>query len=78
LWWFGGLLAVKSVANVVNGRALFESEKIGVVSKGRRNTQLRPTFNENKKLKALARIRSAGTLPWLGLATSAKQIDSSE
>ena len=49
-----------------------------VVSMGRRNTQLRPTFNENKKLKALARIRSAGALPWLGLATSAKQIDSSE
>jgi hypothetical protein len=25
LWCFGGLLAVKSVANVVNGRALFGS-----------------------------------------------------
>jgi hypothetical protein len=30
-----------------------------------------------QKLKALARVRSAGTLPWLGLATPAKQIDSS-
>jgi hypothetical protein len=29
------------------------------------------------KVNALARVRSAGTLPWLGLATSAKQIDSS-
>ena len=47
------------------------------VSMGQRNTQLRPTFIENKILKALARVRSAGTLPWLGLATSAKQIDSS-
>jgi hypothetical protein len=33
LWCFGGQLAVKSVANVVNGRALFESEKIGTFGK---------------------------------------------
>ena len=29
------------------------------------------------KAKSADRVRSAGTLPWLGLATSAKQIDPS-
>jgi hypothetical protein len=44
---------------------------------GRRNTQLRPTFIENKSKKRWLGLDQAGTLPWLGLATSAKHIDSS-
>ena len=38
-----------------------------LVSMGRRNTQLRLTFIENKKLKPLARVGAARPLPWLVL-----------
>ena len=32
LWWFGGQLAVKSVANVVNGCAFFRSGKSALLA----------------------------------------------
>jgi len=37
-----------------------------VVSIGRRNTKLEPTWHWKRKPKSLARVRPAGTLPWLG------------
>ena len=33
---------------------------------GRRNTQVEPDLPLKTKAKSLARVRSAGTLPWLG------------
>lgn len=38
-----------------------------VLSMNRRNTQLEPTLYRKQKLKQLARVRPAGTLPWLFL-----------
>jgi hypothetical protein len=38
------------------------------VSIGRRNTQAEAHVTLGKKVKSLARVRSAKTLPWLGLA----------
>src|SRR6266581_4588550 len=39
---------------------------MGVVSMGRRNTQLKTTYREKQRLKPLAKVRSAGTLRWQG------------
>ena len=33
---------------------------------GRRSTELEPAWHCKQKLKSLARVRPAGTLPWLG------------
>jgi hypothetical protein len=45
-----------------------------VVSVGRRNTKLEPTLQRKQEPKSLAMVRSAGTLPWLGL-TAYSQTD---
>jgi len=37
-----------------------------VLSMGRRNTHLKPTYREKQRRKPLARVRSAGTLHWHG------------
>jgi hypothetical protein len=35
---------------------------------GRRNTKREPSWHRKQKPKSLAKVRPAGTLPWLGLA----------
>src|SRR5208282_5027305 len=39
---------------------------MAVISMGRRNTKLEPSWHGKQKLNSLARVRPAGTLPWLG------------